>query len=40
MKKGVPFIWDDGCQQAFEEIKWYLTHPPALTAPVSEENLS
>ena len=36
MKKGVSFIWDDACQQAFEEIKWYLTHPPVLTAPVSE----
>ena len=27
MEKGVLFIWDDACQQAFEEIKWYLTHP-------------
>jgi len=35
MKKSISFIWDDACQQAFEEIKWYLTHPPVLTAPVS-----
>jgi len=35
MKKGVPFIWDDACQQAFEEIKRYLTHSPILTALVS-----
>jgi len=35
MKKGVSFIWDDACQQAFEEIKRYLTQPPVLTAPVS-----
>jgi len=35
MKKGVSFIWDDACQQAFEEIKRYLTHPPVLTTPVS-----
>ena len=35
MKKGVSFIWHDACQQAFEEIKWYLTQPPVLTAPVS-----
>ena len=35
MKKGVSFIWDDSCQQAFKKIKWYLTHPPVLTAPVS-----
>ena len=35
MKKGVSFIWDDACQQAFEEIKQYLTQPLVLTAPVS-----
>jgi len=35
MKKGVSFIWDNACQQAFEEIKRYLTHPPVLIAPVS-----
>ena len=37
MKKGVSFIWDDACQQAFEEIKQYLTQPPVLAAPVSEK---
>jgi len=36
MKKGVSFIWDDACQQAFEKIKRYLTHPPVLTAPMFE----
>ena len=35
MKKGVSFIWDDACHQAFEEIKRYLMHPPVITAPVS-----
>ena len=35
MKKGGSFIWDDACQQAFEEIKRHLTQPPVLTAPVS-----
>jgi len=35
MNKGVSFIWDDACQQAFEEIKRYLMHPPVLTTPVS-----
>ena len=35
MKKGVSFIWDAACQQAFEEIKEYLTQPPVLVAPVS-----
>jgi len=36
MKKGVSFIWDDTCQRAFEEIKWYLTQPPILTARCQE----
>ena len=35
MKKGVSFIWDSACQQAFEEIKEYLIHPPILVAPLS-----
>jgi len=35
MKKSVSFIWDEACQQAFEEIKQYLTHLPVLIAPVS-----
>jgi len=35
MKKGVLFIWDNAYQQAFKEIKQYLTQPPMLTAPVS-----
>jgi len=37
MKKGVSFIWDSACQQAFEEIKEYLTHCPVLVAPISEK---
>ena len=37
MKKGILFIWDNACQEAFEEIKEYLTHPPILIAPVSEK---
>jgi len=35
MKKGVSFIWDKGCQEAFEDIKRYLTKPPVLVAPTS-----
>jgi len=35
MKKGVSFVWDSACQQAFEEIKQYLTYPPVLAAPIS-----
>ena len=35
MKKGVLFIWDEACQQAFEEIKRYLMQPHVLTTQVS-----
>ena len=37
MKKGVLFVWDNACQEAFEEIKEYLTPLPVLVAPVSEK---
>ena len=39
MKKGISFVWDSACQQAFEEIKECLTHSPILIAPVSEKPL-
>ena len=35
MKKGISFVWDNACQEVFEEIKKYLTHPPILVASVS-----
>jgi len=35
MKKGVSFVWDEAYQNAFEDIKEYLTKPPVLVAPVS-----
>ena len=35
MKKGVSFIWDQACQEAYENIKRYLTKPPVLVAPTS-----
>lgn len=34
MKKDAPFSWDEGCQEAFNEIKKYLLAPPVLTAPI------
>jgi len=34
MKKGVSFVWNNACQEAFEKIKKYLTHPPVLATPV------
>ncbi|ONK60678.1 uncharacterized protein A4U43_C08F21380 [Asparagus officinalis] len=34
MKKGVCFVWDELCQQVFDEIKIYLSNPPVLVAAV------
>ena len=34
-KKGVSFVWDEACQEAFKDIKKYLTKPPVLVAPTS-----
>jgi hypothetical protein len=34
MKKGAPFVWDEGCQRGFDDIKKYLLNPPVLAAPV------
>jgi hypothetical protein len=39
MKKGVPFIWDQACQNALEDIKKYLTNPLALCAPIKGKPL-
>jgi len=35
MKKGISFVWADACQNAFEDIKTYLTKPPVLVSPVA-----
>lgn len=35
MKKGVSFVWDQACQDAFEEVKRHLMSPPVLTTPIS-----
>jgi len=37
MKKRISFSWNNVCQEAFEEIKEYLTYPHILVAPVSEK---
>jgi Reverse transcriptase (RNA-dependent DNA polymerase)/RNase H-like domain found in reverse transcriptase/Retroviral aspartyl protease len=29
-----PFIWTTECQEAFDSIKWSLTHAPVLAAPI------
>ncbi|XP_062114336.1 uncharacterized protein LOC133825400 [Humulus lupulus] len=39
MQKNVPFIWDKACQNAFESIKQYLSHPPVLRAPILGKSL-
>src|SRR4051812_13112232 len=33
MRKGVTFVWDQACQDAFNEIRHYLTTPPFLVPP-------
>ena len=32
-KKGIPFVWTEECQKAFEDIKKALTSPPVLVMP-------
>jgi Reverse transcriptase (RNA-dependent DNA polymerase). len=35
-KKGVPFVWDESYQTAFDELKKRLTSAPVLAIPLSE----
>ncbi|XP_019160042.1 PREDICTED: uncharacterized protein LOC109156645 [Ipomoea nil] len=39
MKKGVPFVWDEACKNAFQSIKSNLMKPPVLTAPIPGRSL-
>jgi hypothetical protein len=34
MRKGVPFHWDEQCQNALDSLKRYLVNSPVLAAPV------
>ena len=34
-RKDVPFVWDDACEEAFEELKSCLTSAPVLIIPTS-----
>jgi len=34
MQKGVTFVWDKACHEAFKDIKEYLTKPLVLVAPI------
>ena len=29
-RKGIPFVWDDSCEQSFQELKTRLTSAPVL----------
>ena len=37
MKKGVSFVLDEACQDAFENIKEYFIKPLVLLAPISRK---
>ncbi|XP_028085335.1 uncharacterized protein LOC114286368 [Camellia sinensis] len=39
MKKGVPFEWNQQCQNAFNSIKEYLLKPPVLMSPIKGKPL-
>ncbi|XP_030959088.1 uncharacterized protein LOC115981038 [Quercus lobata] len=40
LKKEVPTVWNEQCQEAFEKIKSYLMKPPILVPPALENPLS
>ena len=39
LKKEVPIVWNEQCQEAFEKIKNYLMKPPILIPAVLEKPL-
>jgi hypothetical protein len=39
LHKSGPFVWIDEAEEAFWELKWYLTSPPVMVAPESREPL-
>ena len=39
LKKEIPMVWNEQCQEAFEKIKSYLMKPPILVPPVPEKPL-
>ena len=38
MKKGLDLVWDKECNEAFKDIKRYLTNPPVLATPRSNKH--
>ena len=39
LKKEVPRVWNEQCQETFENIKSYLMKPPILVPPIPEKPL-
>ena len=39
LKKEVPIVWNEQCQEAFEKIKNYLMKPPILIPPIPKKPL-
>ena len=39
LKKEVPTVWNEQCQEAFEKIKSYLMKSPILVPPMPEKPL-
>ena len=39
LKKEVPRVWNEQCQETFEKIKSYLMKPPILVSPIPEKPL-
>ena len=39
LKKEVPTVWNEQCQEAFEKIKNYLMKPPIMVPRVLEKPL-
>ena len=37
LKKDVPTVWNEQCQEAFKKIKNYLMKPPILVLPIPEK---
>jgi hypothetical protein len=33
LRKGVPWLWTDACQKAFDGLKWAITNAPVLAIP-------
>ena len=39
MNKWKGFEWTKECAQAFQQIKYYLSHPPIMSSPETDEVL-